>query len=174
QSVRYGRLSGGQKQRVQCAVALCGGPKLLVLDEPTASLDVAARQDFHKMISAERRKGTTILITSHDMAEVGQMASRIIVFANGRILADGTQDQLVERIEARDLLINTVLSSEYIMTLPSVVSVKRQGAQMIVRSRDLESTIAALRANDPNLSGPIVQTTDLQTAYLELVEGFHQ
>jgi ABC-2 type transport system ATP-binding protein len=85
----YETLSGGQKQRLQLALAFIGDPKVLVLDEPTAGLDVAARRALHEDIAAAKAEGRAVLITTHDMDEARALCDRVAVMAGGRIVATG-------------------------------------------------------------------------------------
>ena len=87
---RYRRLSGGEKQRLALALALLGRPELLVLDEPTAGMDPAAKQATRERISDLRAAGTTILLTTHELADVERLADRVAVLDRGRLVATGT------------------------------------------------------------------------------------
>ncbi len=90
----YDTLSGGQKQRLALALAFVGDPPLLVLDEPTAGLDIQARRSLHDDIRATRSGGRAVLLTTHDAAEAQALCDRIVVIAGGRIAAIGTPDAL--------------------------------------------------------------------------------
>jgi ABC-2 type transport system ATP-binding protein len=83
-------LSGGEQQRVLFALAICGNPDLLVLDEPTVGLDVRARRAFWGEIKRLRETGRTVLLTTHYLAEADALADRLVVIDRGRILAEGT------------------------------------------------------------------------------------
>jgi ABC-2 type transport system ATP-binding protein len=91
---RYRRLSGGEKQRLGLALALLGRPELLVLDEPTAGMDPAAKQATRDRIAALRAAGTTILLTTHELADVERLADRVAVLDRGRLVALGTPAEL--------------------------------------------------------------------------------
>jgi len=96
-------LSGGQRRRLDLAVGLVGRPELLFLDEPAAGLDPQARREFHDLIT--RIAGelqTTILLTTHDLDEAEKLADRIIILADGRIVADGTSAELARQIAGVD------------------------------------------------------------------------
>ncbi|MFH9069958.1 ABC transporter ATP-binding protein [Streptomyces alboflavus] len=96
-------LSGGQRRRLDVAIGLVGRPELLFLDEPTAGLDPRARHEFHDLVhglAAEHR--TTILLTTHDLAEADRLADRIMILSGGRIVADGTAADLARRTAAAD------------------------------------------------------------------------
>jgi ABC-2 type transport system ATP-binding protein len=90
----YDTLSGGQQQRLALALAFIGDPKLLVLDEPTAGLDIQARRNLHDDIRAARAEGRAVLLTTHDMAEAQILCDRIAVMRAGCIVAAGTPDEL--------------------------------------------------------------------------------
>ncbi|MFD5702243.1 ABC transporter ATP-binding protein [Streptomyces lasiicapitis] len=96
-------LSGGQRRRLDVAIGLVGRPELLFLDEPTAGLDPRARYEFHDLVhrlAAEHR--TTILLTTHDLAEAEKLADRIMILSGGRIVADGTAEELARRTAGAD------------------------------------------------------------------------
>ncbi|HEX2164531.1 MAG TPA: ABC transporter ATP-binding protein, partial [Thermoanaerobaculia bacterium] len=86
----YGQLSGGQKQRLCFALAVCGDPDLLFLDEPTAGLDVASRRGLWERIRALVARGRTVLLTTHHLDEADALADRVVVLQAGRVLAQGT------------------------------------------------------------------------------------
>ncbi len=91
---RYRRLSGGERQRLSLALALLGRPELLVLDEPTAGMDPAAKQATRNRIAALRRAGTTILLTTHELVDVERLADHVAVLDRGRLVAYGTPAEL--------------------------------------------------------------------------------
>ncbi|MHC0429344.1 ABC transporter ATP-binding protein [Streptomyces sp. O3] len=97
---RVGALSGGQRRRFDVAVGLVGRPELLFLDEPTAGLDPEARNEFHGLVRGLADESTTVLMTTHDLAEAEKLADRILVLAGGRIVADGTAAELSRRASA--------------------------------------------------------------------------
>ncbi|KAB2343252.1 ABC transporter ATP-binding protein [Actinomadura rudentiformis] len=92
-------LSGGQRRRLDVAIGIVGRPEALFLDEPTVGFDPRARQEFHDLV---RRLDTTILLTTHDLAEAEKLADRIVILAGGRIIADGTAAELARRIAGED------------------------------------------------------------------------
>lgn len=96
------RLSGGQRQRLRVAMALAGNPDLLVLDEPTASLDVQARRAFWARARASVSEGRTLMFATHRLEEADAVADRVVVISRGRLVADGTPDQVKARAAGRD------------------------------------------------------------------------
>ena len=91
---RYRRLSGGERQRVGLALALVGTPEIAILDEPTAGLDVEARAATRAVLAGLRASGVTILLTSHDLADVERLVDRLAILDRGRIVAIGSPDEL--------------------------------------------------------------------------------
>ncbi|GIM94917.1 ABC transporter ATP-binding protein [Paractinoplanes toevensis] len=95
-------LSGGQRRRLDLALGIIGRPRVLFLDEPTAGLDPAARHDFHHLIRGlATDHHTTILLTTHDLAEAERIATRVLVLDHGRILANSTTRELTGHDEVR-------------------------------------------------------------------------
>jgi ABC-2 type transport system ATP-binding protein len=88
------RLSGGERQRLALAIALAGDPEVLILDEPTAGMDTEARRATRELIAHLRSAGRTILLTTHDLADVEHLADRVAILHRGRIVADATPDEL--------------------------------------------------------------------------------
>ncbi|MEU0989194.1 ABC transporter ATP-binding protein [Streptomyces sp. NPDC005953] len=96
-------LSGGQRRRLDVAVGIAGRPELLFLDEPTAGLDPVARHEFHELVGRlAREHETTILLTTHDLPEAEKLADRIMILDGGRIIGDGTAEELSRRIAGAD------------------------------------------------------------------------
>src|SRR5689334_24339684 len=96
---RIARLSGGQRRRLDVAIGIVGRPELLFLDEPTAGFDPEARRDFHDLVHRLADElDTTILLTTHDLDEAEKLADRILILNGGRIVADGSADELSRRM----------------------------------------------------------------------------
>ncbi|MCK6211714.1 ABC transporter ATP-binding protein [Georgenia sp. EYE_87] len=87
-------LSGGERQRLLLALALVGAPELLLLDEPTAAMDVASRRTFWEQARASVDDGATIVFATHDLTEAATVATRVLVISQGRLVADTTADAL--------------------------------------------------------------------------------
>ncbi|MFC3576579.1 ATP-binding cassette domain-containing protein [Streptomyces yaanensis] len=165
---RVDRLSGGQTQRVRFAVALAGNPSLLVLDEPTAALDVEARHAFWDSMRAYARSGHTVLFSTHYLEEADAHADRILVIDRGRIVADGTGDEL--RRSAGGNLVSIDLAgrgTEGLTLLPGVRSVEVRGDRALLRTDDSDATVIAL-AELGAIRGLEVAPASLDDAFLAL------
>jgi ABC-2 type transport system ATP-binding protein len=88
------RLSGGESQRLSLALAVVGRPELVFLDEPTAGLDPQSRLAVHELVAALRRDGVTVVLTTHLMEEAERLADRVVVVDHGRLVAEGTVEEL--------------------------------------------------------------------------------
>jgi ABC-2 type transport system ATP-binding protein len=142
---RVDRLSGGQAQRVRFAVALAGNPDLIVLDEPTAALDVEARRAFWDSMRSYARRGHTVLFSTHYLEEADAHADRILVIDHGRLVADGTGEQLKRSVGGN--LVSFDLAgrgTEGLTLLPGVVSVEVRGDRARLRTDDSDATVLAL------------------------------
>lgn len=107
----FGELSGGQKQRLLFALAICGDPDLLFLDEPTVGLDVQARRGLWRQIRALLARGKSILLTTHYLEEADALANRIVVINRGRIIASGTPADIKQNASLEDAFL-ALTSSE--------------------------------------------------------------
>lgn len=96
-------LSGGQQKRLAIAIALIHRPNLLILDEPTASLDPSARNEIKSMISSLAKANMSVVFTSHDMNEVKKLADRVVFVMNGRVFQEGTLEELLTANGTDDL-----------------------------------------------------------------------
>jgi ABC-2 type transport system ATP-binding protein len=94
-NTRIAQLSGGQRRRFDVAIGIVGRPEVLFLDEPTVGFDPAARREFHDLVhQMSDVDDTTVLLTTHDLDEAEKLADRIVILATGRVIADGSADEL--------------------------------------------------------------------------------
>ena len=101
---RVGQLSGGMKQRLALALALLADPPILLLDEPTSNLDLAARRDLLECLERCRRRGKTLVLCSHQAAEVWRLADRVFVLEEGRLAREGRPEAVVDRAREEALV----------------------------------------------------------------------
>lgn len=165
---RVDRLSGGQAQRVRFAVALAGNPDLIVLDEPTAALDVEARRAFWDSMRSYARRGHTVLFSTHYLEEADAHADRILVIDQGRLVADGTGEELKRSVGGN--LVSFDLAgrgTEGLTLLPGVVSVEVRGDRARLRTDDSDATVLAL-AELGAIRGLEVVPASLDDAFMTL------
>ena len=167
---RVERLSGGQRQRVRLAIALAGGPELLVLDEPTAAMDVAARRSFWSAAGEYVSDGRTLLFATHRLEEADEVADRIVVVASGRLVADGTPDAVKAIAKGRGAVSFRANGTplELLERLPAVEQVELGHGRVTLRTRDPERTVRALLDAAAHIDGLEVAAPGLEDAFLTL------
>lgn len=165
---RYGRLSGGQQRRVQFAMAICGRPQVLFLDEPTTGLDIEARQQMWAAIRERASAGCAVLLTTHYLEEAEALADHVVVMQAGRTLAEGSVEQIRERVLQRRIRCHTRVDESGIARWPGVRRVQRDGAAVEIQAEPVEPVVARLLAEDPQLSALEVHRAGLADAFLEI------
>jgi ABC-2 type transport system ATP-binding protein len=169
---RSDRLSGGQAQRVRFALALGGNPALLVLDEPTAALDVQARRDLWGTLDDHtRRYGTTVLFSTHYLEEADQQAARIVLIGAGRVTADGTPAQVKAAAGAGRLVRFRLLRGdpERFAATAGVTAVSADSDWVTLRTADADATVWALYPERDAIADIAVAEASLEEAFLSLV-----
>jgi ABC-2 type transport system ATP-binding protein len=170
---RAGALSGGQQQRLQLAMGLVADPMLLVLDEPTVGLDVAARQAFWDMIRRRRDRGVGVLVTTHLVDEAAQVADRVVVVHNGREVAQGSPAELQRSLPDRRIEVRTTTPIEVVRALDGVESAAVVDGRTAITARNAESVVRELMAIDHDLTDLTVSTARLEEVLLSMthIEG---
>jgi ABC-2 type transport system ATP-binding protein len=169
---RSDRLSGGQAQRVRFALALGGNPALLVLDEPTAALDVQARRDLWSTLDDHtRRSGATVLFSTHYLEEADQQAARIVLMGAGRVTADGTPAQVKAAAGAGRLVRFRLLRGdpERFAAIAGVTGVSADSDRVTLRTADADATVWALYPERDAIADIAVAEASLEEAFLSLV-----
>ncbi len=164
----FGKLSGGQRQRVLFALALCGDPDLLFLDEPTVGLDVESRRVFWGVIEEKAAQGRSVLLTTHYLEEADALADRIVLINRGRIVAEGTPAEIKARAAGRKVRFRTALPLDEVAALPGVQGARRDGELTELFATEAEPLVRELLARDPRLSALEVLGADLEEAFLAL------
>ena len=172
---RVGACSGGEQQRLRFAMALLSDPALLLLDEPTTGMDVSGRRDFWSAIRTDAQRGRAVLFATHYLEEADQYADRVVLVADGRIVADGTGSQIKALASGR--LVRTTLVEaepgeerrrlEELRGLGGVDSVERRGDQLLVHASDSDAVARFLltRTDARDLE---VTARGLEEAFLSL------
>lgn len=151
---RAAQLSGGQRRRLDVAIGIIGRPELLFLDEPTAGFDPQARREFHDLVHRLADfEETTILLTTHDLDEAERLADRIVILGGGRIIADGSADELARR-----------------MSTEAEVRYSSGGQRFVHATTDATSFVRELfRQYGDDLSDLEVRRASLEETYMKLV-----
>ena len=169
---RTDRLSGGQAQRVRFALALAGNPALLVLDEPTAALDVQARRDLWRTLQDHaRRHDITVLFSTHYLEEADQHAQRIVLMKAGVVTADGTPGQVKAAAGAGRVVRFRLLHGGpgRFATTAGVTAVVTDGDRVTLRTTDADATVWALYDQRGTIADIAVTEASLEDAFLSLV-----
>jgi ABC-2 type transport system ATP-binding protein len=171
------KYSGGMKRRLNIACALTHGPEFLVMDEPTVGIDPQSRNHILSSTKSLRSKGTTILYTSHYMDEVAAIATRVVIMDQGHVIAQGTVDELVGRIQYEEkvrLEVGTPTEelAGKLRAIPGVKQVGRDGEALTIvsesGSNNLDKILSAaqpaggvrsIRADKPTLEDVFLTLT---------------
>ncbi|MFC4913461.1 ABC transporter ATP-binding protein [Actinomadura gamaensis] len=190
---RADALSGGQAQRVRFALAVAGSPDLIVLDEPTAALDIESRRELWTAIRRCAERGATVLFSTHYLEEADAEADRIVVIDRGRVVADGTSEEIKRRVAGRTVSVDVppapsidaapnvsvdgathvgvdAFANIDLSSLPGVVSSEIDGTRVRLHTTDSDATVLALAAAGAvrNLE---VSGASLEEAFLTLTHA---
>ena len=164
----YGKLSGGQQRRVQFALALCGRPELVFLDEPTVGMDVDARQKLWAAMRALVAEGCSVVLTTHYLEEAEALAQRVVVMGKGRVLSEGSVDALRAQVPLTRIRCVTDLDAATVANWPQVAVAERDGGRLRISTSDAENVLRRLLDADAALSELEVQRAGLAEAFTEL------
>jgi ABC-2 type transport system ATP-binding protein len=176
--VQYGKLSAGQQRRLALAIAIAHEPQVLFLDEPTAGLDVQSRADLHALVADLRGRGTTVILASHDMAEVEKLADRAAILLHGRIAATGSPRQLTATGNHRTRVSVSTENGSLLkrpVAFPEAVQAGRSEEYVLYRSSNPGKTVAAIlawleAARDPLVDLRVERPT-LEERFLEITSN---
>jgi ABC-2 type transport system ATP-binding protein len=163
-------LSGGQRQRLLFALAICGDPEVIFLDEPTVGMDIEARRGLWQQVRALAARGKTVLLTTHYLEEADALANRIIVINHGRIVSEGTPAEIKSRSASRTIRCNTRLSAAHIFAIAGVIDVQQTGFATSITAGNAEDVIRTMLALDEELSGLEIVSPGLEDAFLALTK----
>lgn len=164
----YAKLSGGQQRSVQFALAVCGRPELLFLDEPTVGMDIDARQKLWAAIRRLVAEGCSVLLTTHYLEEAEALSDRVCVMTRGCVIHEGTVDALRARVALRRIRCVSTLPIEALRAWPEIADVQRDNERLHITAADAEAVVRRLLAADPQLRELEVQRAGLAEAFTEL------
>jgi len=166
---RCSALSGGQQRRLQFALAICGRPDLLILDEPTTGLDIEARHPLWSAVRVEAARGAAVLLTTHYLEEAEALADRVMVIDRGRVIADGPPASLKAAAASSAIRCVTRSSDAVLGALTGVFQVSREGARVVLMTRDAKTTVRELLVHDPDLEDLTLAGASLEDAFTRLL-----
>ena len=170
QNRKFGELSGGQRQRVLFALAMCGDPDILFLDEPTVGLDVEARRLLWEQIRKLVARGKTVLLTTHYLQEADALADRVVVINRGSIIAEGTPSEIKARTAGRKIRCISGLDINTVRAMPGVLEVRQDREAIEIHVNSAEQVVRELLLRDASLSGLEITSAGLEEAFLELTK----
>ncbi|MCH1627288.1 ABC transporter ATP-binding protein [Ferdinandcohnia quinoae] len=170
---RANKLSGGQKRRLGFALALAGDPDLLFFDEPTVGMDISSRKLFWETINKLKKRGKTIIFTTHYLQEADDVAERIILFHNGSIVEDGTPKEIKEKLTKQSVSFNahSAVSVGDLRKIPGVSDVYEKEGRMYIISENTDDILAILFEKKLGISGIQVERGRLDDAFEQLTEN---
>jgi len=170
----YAKLSGGQQRSVQFALALCGRPELLFLDEPTVGLDIEIRQKLWAAIRQLIAEGCSVLLTTHYLEEAEALADRVCVMAHGRMIHEGTVEALRSRVSLKRIRCISALDVELVRSWQHVTDVRRDSERLHITTAEAETVVRRLLEADAQLGELEVQRAGLAEAFTELTRDADQ
>jgi ABC-2 type transport system ATP-binding protein len=169
---RSQRLSCGQTQRVRLALALTSNPELLVLDEPTAGMEVESRRAFWGSMRTFAARGKTVIFATHYLEEADAYADRAVLMAEGRVVADGPTTEIRARVGRRTIhatLPDADLAA--VRRLAGIAAVERRGGAVVLSCSDSDAAIRALLWAYPSVRDIEIASAGLDDALLHLTGG---
>jgi ABC-2 type transport system ATP-binding protein len=167
---KFGELSGGQRQRVLFALAICGDPDLVFLDEPTVGLDVEARRTLWEEIRKLVSRGKTVLLTTHYLQEADALSDRIILINKGSIIAEGTPMEIKSRTANRQIRCFSSLPVAEVCAISGVLEVRADRDGILISTASPDEVLRELFRRDERLSGIEVISAGLEEAFLALTQ----
>jgi ABC-2 type transport system ATP-binding protein len=170
----FGELSGGQRQRVLFALALCGNPDLLFLDEPTVGMDVESRRVLWNQIRELVSLGKTVLLTTHYLEEADALADRVVVLNHGTVIAEGAPSEIKAKTAGRRIRCVSRLPSEFVRQIPGVLNVRQDRDALEIQAAVAEPVLRELFLRDESLSQVEVTSAGLEEAFLALTNNVNE
>lgn len=165
-------LSGGQKRRLNFALALAGNPDVIFLDEPTVGMDITSRKSFWDTMRNLTNEGKTIILTTHYLEEADALADRILLLANGRVIADRTPNEMKSTILQKKISfeLREEVPINMLRSLPYVTDVHREKQRFIVMTDDADVTLREIFVKNVPVMEIEVERGGLDEAFQQFVE----
>lgn len=169
---KVSKCSGGEQQRLRFALALLPDPRVLILDEPTTGMDAGVRKSFWETMRTDADAGRTVLFATHYLHEAETFAQRIVMIADGRIVADGSMDQIREQYADRTLSVDLPDRDvepwlAQIRAVPGIREVTVASSRVWIRAEDSDAAALAL-LRDHQVRNLEITGADLEAAFFAL------
>lgn len=166
---RYSKnLSGGQKQRLLFALAICGNPKLLFLDEPSVGMDIETRKSLWNTINELKGNGTSVILTTHYLEEADQLSDRIIMLNEGKIIHQGTPDEIKANINTKKIRFITSTPMAELMTIDKALKINSSGKYYEIQSKNSSDVLRKLFEVSDDIQDITVTGAALEDAFIQL------
>jgi ABC-2 type transport system ATP-binding protein len=160
-------LSGGQKQRLYFALAVCGDPEVLFLDEPTVGMDVEGRRSFIERIAEFAKMGRTVVLTTHYLEEADQLAERVVVIDRGLVIADASPQEIKSKVAGKRVRFTAALTDKDLAGLPVTTSTITDHTVQLFTNQP-EAVLRELFKRGVEISELEVTGADLEDAFIAL------
>ncbi|SDT56536.1 ABC-2 type transport system ATP-binding protein [Paenibacillaceae bacterium GAS479] len=169
-------LSGGQQRRLGFALAVAGDPEIIFLDEPTVGMDITSRQLFWETIRTMAARGRTVVLTTHYLDEADNVADRIVVINNGKLVADGTPSEIKAGTTGRviSFTAGASVTTETLRAVPGVANVEWSGRRVKLASSDTDRLIVALIEKNIDMCDIEIKSGGLEDAFQTLVQNTNE
>lgn len=166
-----GSLSGGQQRRLAVALAFVGDPELVLLDEPTTGLDVDARRSLWDALRAKHRAGCAVIVTSHHLEEIEQLAERVVVIDHGNVITDGSLASVVGSVSRRRVTMRGVDAARILTIDPDALTETADAGLVTALVRDSDAFIRSLVASGVPFADLTVRGATLEEAFLAMTQN---
>ncbi|MBB2958187.1 ABC transporter ATP-binding protein [Pseudoclavibacter helvolus] len=166
-----GSLSGGQQRRLAVALAFVGDPELVLLDEPTTGLDVDARRSLWDALRAKHRAGCAVIVTSHHLEEIEQLAERVVVIDHGNVITDGSLASVVGSVSRRRVTMRGVDADRILTIDPDALTETADAGLVTALVRDSDAFIRSLVASGVPFADLTVRGATLEEAFLAMTQN---
>jgi ABC-2 type transport system ATP-binding protein len=170
-------MSGGMKRRLMIARAMMNEPKLLILDEPTAGVDIEIRRSMWQFVSGINAAGTTVILTTHYLEEAESLCRNIAIIDHGAIVENTSMKRLLATLDVETFILDVTSAPVELPQLPGI-ALRRTDEHTLeaemARSQDLNTLFAALSANDIMVNSMRNKTNRLEELFVRLVENGRQ
>lgn len=164
-------LSGGQKQRLLFALAICGDPHLLFLDEPSVGMDITSRKSLWRAIRALKKKGASIVLTTHYLEEADALSDRIIMINQGEVVRVGTPAEIKAQVSSKKVTFKSSALLKLVASLKCVEKVEFQDGCFELQTSDPDATLKDLFSNTDDVTDLKVTGAALEDAFLALTQN---